>query len=456
MADKKQQQPQPQPTATKKRVKEEEKSESGSESGSSTSGSSESQPSQESAKAKKAVGFTIPESERPSRMLVTDSPMTTFTGTREWYAQREFPPVDKQHARLTKTAYTNFGYDYACISRMSMAAADVARRKEAVGRVQAGGTPANLQVQEYMRLLHDQGKIHLHIDQWAHKKTHEIRIASDWGVQEHLDANLDIEKQDPFAYQHVRLALTLRETRAAFGVPTKGYTSKGASARPAPEDVTNSEYTEKTLGLGENKGMRGKRFLPDSLYYEVVNYEKSEKADGDGDAKGPAKNPAAKLLLAGDGSLRSQLEAQAVALGVTPQVRFLGRRDDIPQMLAASDVFVLASLWEGNPLSVMEALAAGLPAVVTAVGGVPELVANEIEGLVVPAGDPLAFSAAMVRVASNPTMRRAMGIAATKRAVTEFDDRNMVEAYESLYDELLPGSLESRARVLAVDKRSAA
>ena len=88
----------------------------------------------------------------------------------------------------------------------------------------------------------------------------------------------------------MRLALTLRETRAAFGVPTKGYTSKGASARPAPEDVTNSEYTEKTLGLGENKGMRGKRFLPDSLYYEVVNYEKPEKPEkADDDTKGPAK-----------------------------------------------------------------------------------------------------------------------------------------------------------------------
>jgi glycosyltransferase involved in cell wall biosynthesis len=177
-------------------------------------------------------------------------------------------------------------------------------------------------------------------------------------------------------------------------------------------------------------------------------------------ASGPAKLSNAKLLLAGDGQLRSDIERQARELGIFDRVHFLGRRDDIPEVLAACDVFALASLWEGNPLSVMEAMAAGLPAVVTAVGGVPELVANEKQGIVVPPSDPLALSAALLRLATDSAMRRAMGIAAAKRAQDEFDDRNMVEAYESLYDELLSAPVERDAGDFAperdIAKRSAA
>ena len=101
-------------------------------------------------------------------------------------------------------------------------------------------------------------------------------------------------------------------------------------------------------------------------------------------------------------------------------------------------------------------MAAGLPAVVTAAGGVPELVATEEQGIVVPPGDASALSAALMRLATDPAMRRAMGTAAAQRARTEFDDRNMVEAYESLYDKLLSAPVERRAGDLAIDKIPAA
>jgi len=198
--------------------------------------------------------------------------------------------------------------------------------------------------------------------------------------------------------------------------------------------------------------------VDDLLFVCVARYypQKNHQTLLEAFAQGPARNPHAKLLLAGDGHLREQVEAQVRALGLSAQVQLLGRRDDIPQLLAASDVFALASLWEGNPLSVMEAMAAGLPVVVTAVGGVPELVADQKQGLVVPAGDAAAFSTALLHMATDPAMRRAMGIAAAKRALTEFHDRNMVEAYESLYDALLSVTVESRAGGSAVGKRHAA
>ncbi|HEY3839155.1 MAG TPA: glycosyltransferase [Bryobacteraceae bacterium] len=184
--------------------------------------------------------------------------------------------------------------------------------------------------------------------------------------------------------------------------------------------------------------------------------QKNHKTLVEAFASGPAKLPGARLLLAGDGHLRQEVEAQVKALGLGDRVHFLGRRDDVPELLAACDIFALASLWEGNPLSVMEAMAAGLPCVVTAVGGVPELVLNQVQGLVVPPGDAAALSAAMLRLAGNPAMRKAMGIAAAKRAQNEFDDRNMVEAYESLYDQLLSAPVASRSGCLAVNKSTAA
>jgi glycosyltransferase involved in cell wall biosynthesis len=104
----------------------------------------------------------------------------------------------------------------------------------------------------------------------------------------------------------------------------------------------------------------------------------------------------------------------------------------------------------------MEAMAAGLPAVVTAVGGVPELVATGKQGYVVPAGDAAALSTALLHLAADPAMRRAMGMAAAQRARTDFDDRNMVEAYESLYDALLSDPAEDRAACPAIRKRRTA
>ncbi len=150
-----------------------------------------------------------------------------------------------------------------------------------------------------------------------------------------------------------------------------------------------------------------------------------------------SQNGRTHLLLAGDGELRSHLERRVDGLGLAGRVHFLGRREDVPAILAASDVFVLASLWEGNPLSVMEAMAAGLPAVVTAVGGVPELLKSGRHGFVVPPGNTADFASAMTMLAESPQLRQRMGAAAGAHASAHFDHRQMVAAYESLYTRLL-------------------
>ena len=152
-----------------------------------------------------------------------------------------------------------------------------------------------------------------------------------------------------------------------------------------------------------------------------------------------------QLLLAGDGHLQSAVEQQARDLGIADRVHFLGRREDVAELLASSDAFALASLWEGNPLSVMESMAAGLPSVVTSVGGVPELVEDGIHGFVVQPGDAQAMSEAMSRLVSDPAARRAMGEAAIQKANRKFGQKQMVEAYESLYGELLFRGMQGKA-----------
>jgi glycosyltransferase involved in cell wall biosynthesis len=136
------------------------------------------------------------------------------------------------------------------------------------------------------------------------------------------------------------------------------------------------------------------------------------------------------LLLAGDGSLGEAVRALAA-----PRVHFLGVCDDVPALLAAADVFALASNWEGNPMSVMEAMAAGLPVVATSVGGVPELV----EDILVPPGDTPALAASLASLAHDPARRRALAETSRRRA-ERFSLASMVGSYAALFERLVSGT----------------
>ncbi len=149
--------------------------------------------------------------------------------------------------------------------------------------------------------------------------------------------------------------------------------------------------------------------------------------------RGLSSDPRAHLLFVGRGALKPDLEGRIGALGLRERVHLLGLRWDVPEILNATDVFVMSSDYEGNPLSVMEAMAAGKSMICTAVGGVPELVEDGECGLLVPPRDAKALAYAMRYVLESPEARKSMGEASARRAVERFDLRVMTEAYENLY-----------------------
>ena len=160
----------------------------------------------------------------------------------------------------------------------------------------------------------------------------------------------------------------------------------------------------------------------------------------------PQKNPAmlvrafaslndsrAHLVMLGQGSLREWLVSYIRELGLEQRVHLLGHRPEVRECLAGSDVFVLSSNWEGNPLAVMEAMAAGLPVVGTTVGGVPELVESGRQGFLVAPEDHRAFSTAMQILLGDAKKRAGMGDAARIRATEAFDVEQMVQSYAGIY-----------------------
>jgi glycosyltransferase involved in cell wall biosynthesis len=144
----------------------------------------------------------------------------------------------------------------------------------------------------------------------------------------------------------------------------------------------------------------------------------------------------ASTVVAGDGPDRPEIEAEIARSGA--DVTLLGERDDVRAQLAASHVFVLSSRSEGLPMSIIEAMAAALPAVGTAVGGVPELIVDGETGFVVPAGDEHALRAALQKLVSDAALRARLGAAARERARRLFDLPAFGRAHVELYDSLLP------------------
>jgi glycosyltransferase involved in cell wall biosynthesis len=143
--------------------------------------------------------------------------------------------------------------------------------------------------------------------------------------------------------------------------------------------------------------------------------------------------PAFRLEIAGDGACLPALRQLARGLGLEDQVRFLGEVRDVPALLARAAAFVLPSLTEGISLTILEAMARGLPVAATRVGGNPEVILDGETGLLVPSQDPAALADALLRLFRDPALGRRLGEAARQRVETHFDVRRMVADYEQLY-----------------------
>ena len=152
-----------------------------------------------------------------------------------------------------------------------------------------------------------------------------------------------------------------------------------------------------------------------------------------------AECPSFRLQIAGAGRCWAELIALKESLGISDHVEFLGEVQNVPALLHLASMFVLPSLTEGVPLTVLEAMACGLPVVATRVGGTPEAVADELTGLLVPAREPAQLANALLRVYRQPDMATEMGRAGRARVETHFDVREMVAEYESLYVDVLRG-----------------
>ncbi len=141
-----------------------------------------------------------------------------------------------------------------------------------------------------------------------------------------------------------------------------------------------------------------------------------------------------KLLIIGDGSQRSALEKQCQEFGISEHVVFAGIREDIPSLLYIMDVFILPSLNEGMGRAVIEAMACGRPVIASATGGLPELLRDGIDGVLVPPADVQRLAEAMKEFVSNPDKVKIMGESARQRAGDRFSIERMIEDVEKLYD----------------------
>jgi len=162
--------------------------------------------------------------------------------------------------------------------------------------------------------------------------------------------------------------------------------------------------------------------------------------------------PDARLVIVGDGPDRPRLEVLAAEAGVAGAVRWLGRRDDIEQILPAFDVFALTSLSEGTPMTIIEAMAASIPIVSTAVGGISEMVNDGREALLVTGTPPEVsqpwevegsayvrrYAAALKRLLQDRPAALALGCAAAERARTQFSLESIGGQYLHLYRDLIP------------------
>jgi glycosyltransferase involved in cell wall biosynthesis len=151
-----------------------------------------------------------------------------------------------------------------------------------------------------------------------------------------------------------------------------------------------------------------------------------------------ASQPDAVLWIVGRGSLQPETEALAAELGLGDAVRFLGVRDDVPRVMSAADGYVMSSAWEGMPMVLLEAAAAGLPIVATTVGGNHEVVVHEETGFLVPPRDDAALAAGMLRLGGlAPSERRAMGERGREHIRSHYGLARVADRWEEIYRAVL-------------------
>ena len=201
-----------------------------------------------------------------------------------------------------------------------------------------------------------------------------------------------------------------------------------------PLDLSSVNRTDarKDLGLGE-----GDIFL---LSIGRLTYQKGHEYLLHAMPKVISRFPNARAGICGEGSLRSQLEAQIMELGLSDHVRLLGTRDDVSPFLAAADIFVLPSRWEGLSRALMEAMAAGIPVIATRVDGIKDLITDGAHGLLVPSEDAESLGTSILQYLDDPQMMKRMGAAAQEHVL----HTHSIDAMCRKHYDLMLGYLKNR------------
>lgn len=148
-----------------------------------------------------------------------------------------------------------------------------------------------------------------------------------------------------------------------------------------------------------------------------------------------AAHPHARFLFAGDGPMWSQLHKMASSMGIVDKIKFLGLCHDVPQLMREAAIFVRPSTLEGMPLTVLEAMASGLPVVATPAGGIPEILTNGVNGYLFPVGDSQALSKAIISLLDSPSLSEEMGSRGLQRAASSYGWESAVKQTERIYIE---------------------
>lgn len=240
----------------------------------------------------------------------------------------------------------------------------------------------------------------------------------------------DKKKLTQFAYRDTRVIAVGERVRENltehFGIPKERVcvihnAVKPFDGRGMPVELLNKSRTEGNVLIGnvgrlsEQKGMQ----------YFVEAAEITAKS-----------HPEARFIIVGDGEEKERLQQSAAAKKLQEKVFFLGYRDDIQNVMSQLDFIVLSSLWEGLPLTPIEAYSVGKTVVATAVDGTPEIVRDNIDGFLVEPRNPVQLAERMIALIEHPEMRKSMEAQAVKRYQDEFSFEKLSRRYINFYEEL--------------------
>jgi L-malate glycosyltransferase len=203
----------------------------------------------------------------------------------------------------------------------------------------------------------------------------------------------------------------------------------GIYIEPCATDMSNRNFKRSEMGAEDNSILIGSvgNIRPVKGYDILV----------DAAAIICLKNPNVQFFHAGEGEMREQLEARCRELGIGDRFHFLGATKDVPCFLSALDIYVQPSRSEGMSNAILEAMVARLPVVATNVGGNPDLIENDVTGLLVPGEDSSALAEQLLQLVRQPLMRNSLADRAYSRVHEKFHVSFMVENYKKKYLEIV-------------------